>query len=93
MGRFSTSLLGMATRPKHDKAHPELAFPEEIPTKAAGATKEKRLPGNPVWTERKANIIKLYIDLFVIVVGRGIYIDAFAGHQYESHHCFWAAKL
>lgn len=72
-------------------------YPQELPFTVEQLSRgkqelQKRLDA-PVWTASKAKIIKLYLDLFVKVTFRGTYIDAFAGHQYEAHQNYWAAKL
>jgi three-Cys-motif partner protein len=74
-----------------DSTHAELPFTvEEI---EAGHKDLRKPLGAPVWTASKASIIKVYLELFVKVTFRGTYIDAFAGHQYEDHQAYWAAKL
>ena len=48
---------------------------------------------SPIWTERKATLIRLYLELFVYVTHRGTYLDAFAGPQYPDKPDAWAAHL
>lgn len=49
---------------------------------------------NPVWTDKKARFIMLYLKYFVYITHHGTYIDGFAGPQVErSTTDSWAAKL
>ena len=47
----------------------------------------------PVWTRNKARLIERYLNLFVMITHHGVYIDGFAGPQYENEEEAWAAKL
>jgi len=50
-------------------------------------------PEHPVWTENKAKLIELYLNLFVMVTKHGTYIDGFAGPQRSNNPEMWSAKL
>ncbi len=48
---------------------------------------------HPVWTDKKARFIMLYLKYFVFITKHGTYIDGFAGPQEECETDAWAAKL
>ncbi len=64
----------------------------DIPIKETKKVKLDRIQV-PVWTDRKANLIKEYLYLFVQITKHGTYIDGFAGPQNEHENESWSAKL
>jgi three-Cys-motif partner protein len=50
-------------------------------------------PRSTIWTENKASLIELYLQLFVYVTKHGTYIDGFAGPQEKGKVEMWAANL
>jgi len=64
-------------------------FPEDEMPKVPIARKLTRLTSH-ISTQRKALLVRLYLQLFVYVTHRGTYIDAFAGPQDKEDA--WAAR-
>lgn len=54
---------------------------------------ETDVGSNPVWTDKKARFISLYLRFFVYITHHGTYIDGFAGPQAEGETASWSAKL
>lgn len=48
---------------------------------------------NRIWTKHKALLIARYVHLFTVVTKHGVYIDGFAGPQYEDNLEEWSARL
>lgn len=69
---------GMTLSSETTKAQPEVLLPRIT---------------NPIWTQHKALLIAKYIDYFTVVTKHGVYIDGFAGPQYQDKPDLWAAKL
>jgi three-Cys-motif partner protein len=66
----------------------ELTVTHELPPEP-----ETNVGGNPVWTDKKARFISLYLRFFVYITHHGTYIDGFAGPQAECETESWAARL
>lgn len=46
-----------------------------------------------IWTETKAQLIEIYLRLFLYITKHGTYIDGFAGPQDPTNPSSWAARL
>jgi three-Cys-motif partner protein len=87
----------MAPRKKSSKAEPaQLSFAEvetwEVPPVTGNCVEIGTLP-SPIWTETKAQLIRNYLKLFLMITHHGAYIDGFAGPQDPANPESWAAKL
>jgi three-Cys-motif partner protein len=77
-----------------DKRQSELFSEEELALFVREDSEPATKVGDrPLWTEKKAQFIMLYLRYFVYITKHGTYIDGFAGPQEECETDAWAAKL
>lgn len=67
-------------------------FPEFPRGQAQKIRRYKRII-QPIWTHHKAHFIQSYLRYFVQITKHGVYIDGFAGPQYQDKPESWTAAL
>lgn len=76
-------------KPKREDPQLRLLDPGE----AVGARSlDLKGPERAIWSERKAELVRRYLGIFVMVAKRGVYIDGFAGAQRPDDDRLWVAK-